>query len=204
MPSVTEEDQDQEQALQVTSVEEWGKKSAPPEEGFICPLPSGSVARVKRTLDMPLLLKAGKIPNPLAGIVQRMIDTRSTDFPTEEMDAETLGQLYDLLIQNAYKMILEPPVDMPDPRGTKDGIPIKETAEEYQERLSKWQPKKGHLSIFAIEVPDMVYLFAVGQGAAADLESFRAEQVPTLDAPSPSRQVRRAAKRTPAGGKKRK
>lgn len=160
--------------LEVTSASDWNKKALPAEEGFLLELPSGNVCRVRRTLDMLVLLKAGRIPNPLAGVVQRMIDTKSTEFPTEEMNREMLEQLYDFLAQNAVRMVIEPKFEMPDPRvAGEDG-------EAYQRRISDWQPSEGAISIFDVDMTDLLYLMAIGQGQAADLASFREEQAASL------------------------
>ena len=160
------------ETLQPTSVEDWGKKEVAPaeDEGFIIELPSGNVVKVRRTLDLIVLLKAGRIPNPLAGVVQRMIDTKSTDFPTEEMDGQMVEQLYDLLARNAVKMMISPPVDMPEAR-----MPG-EKADAYQKRLESWKPAQGKLSVFEIDMNDLLFMMGVGQGQAADLASFREEQ----------------------------
>lgn len=187
--------------LQVTQVGDWktGREAVTSdgeEQGFITELPSGNVVRVMRTLDMPVLLKTGQIPNPLAGIVQGMIDTRSTTFPAAATDTQVLMQLLDLLNETAYRAILEPPFDMPEKRKKS------ETAEQYQERLEEWQPAKGKISVWDLTQEDRFYIFALAQGAAADLASFRAEQASALADVQAGAGVRKPTKRTGGSGSK--
>lgn len=183
-----------------TPISAWKKSPVLPkpkrEEGFIADLPSGNVVLMTRTMEMPILLKTGKIPNPLAGIVQKMIDTRNPEYPQEAMDTEVMMQLLDLMHETIVRSVIEPPFDMPAPR-IRGGKDI-ETAEDYQQRLSEWKPdftedgakqhaELGHdddsgcdcerkISVWDMFMDDRLYIFAVAQGAAADLASFRAEQ----------------------------
>jgi hypothetical protein len=158
------------QTLTPTSPEEWGARPVAAEQGFIATLPSGNVVRMRRTLDLPILLRAGKIPNPLADIVRQMLDTGNTQFPREAAeDSTALQQLLDLIDQNCVNAVIEPKVSAPDPRG------INETFEEWQERANAWLPEPGTLSVFRIDMPDKLYIYAVAQGAAANLARFRDE-----------------------------
>lgn len=181
-------------ALTPTSVSDWKRGPDPvagsEEEGFITELPSGNVVRIIRTLDMPVLLKTGQIPNPLAGIVQGMIDQRTATFPVEATDTKVLMQLLDLLNETAFRAILEPPFDMPEKRQKS------ETAEQYQERLDGWQPAEGKISVWDLTMEDRFFIFALAQGAAADLASFREEQARSLADVQASQGVRQPTKRT--------
>lgn len=184
-----------------TSVEEWDSVQTPDEAGFMLELPSGKFVRVIRNLDLDLLLKAGKIPNPLAPIIRKMMREQDPQLPMGdfEKDPKLLRQLMDMLQGNAARMMIEPKVSVPRQRNYDDNG-VKSTVEEtegaYEKYLEKWQPAKGTLSVFRINVNDLMYLFAVGQGAAADLARFRAESNPTL-APVPAvPAVGRPTKRT--------
>lgn len=188
--------------VQVTSAAEWGaKKEEPVEDGILVPLPSGNVVRVRRTMDMMALLRAGRIPNPLAGIVQKMIDTGNVDLAgamkkTGPESAKASQQLLDLLDGTWMNAVMEPAFDAPVPRGQlKDEggklIKPQETQDEYMLRLEGWQPKEGKVSIFDVKMDDKMYVFGISQGAAVDLARFRAEQDAALDlvhadAPVPS------------------
>lgn len=178
--------------LQVTAPTEWGKKKETPvEDGLIVPLPSGNVVKVRRTMDMLALLRSGRIPNPLAGIVQKMIDTGNPDLAsamqaTGPESAKTSQQLLDLLDATWLRAVIEPEFDGPPQRGKlrdEAGRFIKqhETVDEYQERLSTWTPEDGKISIFDVDMDDKMYVFGVAQGAAVDLARFRAEQDAALD-----------------------
>lgn len=206
-----------------TSISSWKKGPAIPKptraEGFIVDLPSENVVLMTRTMDMPILLKTGKIPNPLAGIVQRMIDTRNPEYPQEAMDTEVMMQLLDLMHETIVRCVLEPPFDMPAPR-VRSGKDI-ETAEDYQQRLSEWTPdftedgEREHItlmdsdpehekscecerkiSVWDMYMDDRLYIFAVAQGAAADLASFRKEQERNVADLQAGERVRVPTKRT--------
>lgn len=82
--------------LQVTPVEAWGKQQTSTEEGFVTELPSGNVVRMTRTLDLAEMLSTGRIPNPLAAIVQDMMAKGTEVFPPTD-DMKTIEQLMDLL-----------------------------------------------------------------------------------------------------------
>lgn len=190
------------QKLTPTSATEWGKAQAAPEEGFITPLPSGNVVRMKRSMDMMALLATGKIPNPLAKIVSTMIDQGNPNFPTEQMDPAALRQLMNLLNDTACKVVLEPKFSQPIPQGKVPGKP-KETWDEYVERVAEWVPDTGTISIFDVETEDKMFIMAVAQGGAADLTKFRDEQNAIMagvqtgegvgEPPKPNRRTRRAS-----------
>lgn len=178
--------------LQVTSPSEWGKKKEQTEdEGLLVPLPSGNVIRVRRTMDMMALLRAGRIPNPLAGIVQKMIDTGNIDLAgamkqAGNGQAKASQQLLDLLDGSWMRSVMEPAFDSPALRGQlrdEGGRLIKpqETQEEYLARIEDWKPGEGKISIFDVDMDDKMYVFGISQGAAVDLARFRSEQDATLD-----------------------
>lgn len=187
------------QTLEPTSIKDWKREPvqvATEVEGFIAELPSGNVVRMVRTMDMPLLLKTGQIPNPLAGIVQGMIDSRTTQFPFDEMDTEVMMQLLDLLHETVVRSVIEPPFSMPAKRIRKGKD--KETPEAYMQRLEDWEPDPDTISVWDMDMSDRFFIFAVAQGAAADLASFREEQDRALADLQASAGVRDATQR--AGG----
>lgn len=208
------------QQAPATRIEDWKRPSeAVPaaEDGFYADLPSGNRVFMTRTLDMPILLRTGRIPNPLAGIVQKMIDTRSTAFPKEAAEPEVIMQLLDLLNETAVRCIIEPPFDAPAKR--QKG----ETAEEVTARLEDWLPaftKHGleqhrealeadpnhdakplcgcqrKISVWDLTMEDRFFIFAVAQGAAADLASFREQQASHVADLQAGEGVRKPTKRT--------
>ena len=159
--------------LQVTPASEWGKKSAPVEEGFVTELPSGNVVRMTRTLDLPSLLATGQIPNPLAGIVKQMMEDGQA-VPPATNDMNVIVQMMDMFNSQFVKSVLEPQFDMPAVRKHN------ESDEAYQKRLSEWEPEEGKISVFDVQLMDKMFVFAVGQGAPADLALFREQQSATF------------------------
>lgn len=160
--------------LKVTSPDQWGKAATPEEEGFIVELPSGNVIKMKRTMNMLVLLRQGRIPNPLASIVQKMIDTQQVDFSKVATDVKSAEQLLDLLDDQWMSAVLEPAFDAP-PR-KREG----EETEEYLGRLGNWKPEKGKISVFEVDPQDKMYVMSIAQGGVVDLAKFREEQESNL------------------------
>lgn len=181
-----------EPALQVTTPGEWGKKQVAEEEGFITELPSGNVIRMRRTMNMLTLLRQGRIPNPLASIVQKMIDTREINFNQVDADGKMAIQLLDMLDEGWLSAVIEPTFDGPEPRKPN------ESAEDFTERLNQWRPKEGAISVFDVDVQDKMYVFAVAQGAAADIARFREEQSAALESLEDVAEPPKPSKRTTA------
>lgn len=152
--------------LQVTPVEAWGRNTTSVEEGFVAKLPSGNVVRMTRTLDLAELLSTGRIPNPLAGIVQSMMEKGETSFP-ETNDMKTIEQLMDLLNTTFCRAVLEPRFSMPSVRKHNEKV------DDYYERINAWEAPERTVPIFDVLLQDKMFVFAVAQGAAADLALFR-------------------------------
>lgn len=190
------------QDLQVTTAAEWGKAAPAVEEGFITELPTGNVIRMRRTMDMLVLLRTGQIPNPLAGIVKKMIDTGDPNFPTDG-GGTWAPQLLDLLDRTWMRAVMEPAFDAPPPQGKNEqGLNIEETDEQYTERVARWNPKEGAISIFDVDVNDKLYVLIVAQGAAADLARFREVKDESLVAVQTGNRVPSATKRTSGARRK--
>lgn len=153
--------------LEVTSVSEW---RSPTKTGQIIELPSGNRARVKRTMDLMELLKAGKIPNPLNSIVEEMIAQGKADLSNEEIGADAVIQMIDFIDDNVVRAMVDPKCERPP--APKEN----ETADEYSARLIEWEPPSGKLSVNDIDLDDRMFIFAFSQGLASDLESFRRAQ----------------------------
>lgn len=197
-----------------TSVTEWKKPGTtatllPQMEGFITDLPSGNRVKMARTLDMTTMLAQGKIPNPLAGVVQRMIDNRSLKLPdSASQDVQMQQQILAMVQETTIACVIEPPIAGPPSRGrmkdptTGDFIP--EDPDEYHERINQWECPEGHISVFDVSVEDQAYIFAVAQGAAADLAQFREFAVGSLAHVSGVEGVRKPTKRTGGSGSKKK
>lgn len=136
-----------------TSVSEWRSK---PVEGFVVALPSGKSVKMRRTLDMFELLRQGRIPNPLAGAVRKMMDggNKNIDVSAIAQDPKALEQFLDMLNSAVARAILEPKVVM-----TEDG-----------------NPPEDALDVTEIDLDDRMFIFMVAQGGATDLEQFRNQQ----------------------------
>lgn len=200
--------------LQVTSPESWGANAAAaPVATQMIELPSGNVVEARRTLSILRVVQEGQIPNPLRGVILRMITAGDMDMPTgAQHDMKLMTQFADFLDSVAVDTVINPPIDRPTPRGKvvdKSGklVNPEETGDEYYERIEKWVPKKGHLSVFQLDANDKMFLFIFAQGAAADAKTFRALQEqsvePVADVKKPPRPTKRTggAKRKPTGKK---
>ncbi len=186
MPNDTSKKTGAPKDLSVTPVDGWkipsrqGPVDLVEDAGFVTELPSGNVVKMKRSLDLGLMLASGRIPNPLAGVVQTMIDDKATVWPKDAAaDSQLNQQLLDTVRETTIACVIEPPFAGPEPRNKVrggDGNMISETAEEYQERINAWVCPEGFINIFYVDLTDQMFIFSVAQGAAADLARFREEQ----------------------------
>lgn len=196
-----------------TPVTEW-KKPVRSEildevDGFITELPSGNRIKMARSMDMPTMLASGRIPNPLAGVVQRMIDNRDrTGLPLDaKTDPKIQMQLLGVIQETVIACVIEPPIAGPPGRGrmkNEQGDFIEEDADAYHERINQWECPDGHVSIFDVSMEDQAYIFAVAQGAAADLAQFRQVSKRSVADVSGVEGVRKPTKRTGGSGSKKK
>lgn len=154
----------------VTDASSW---RAARQDGFTMELPSGNVARIRRGLDLTVLLKTGQIPNPLAQVVNEMIRTQNPDFPTDKMTNEAITQMMDLVDKTCEKCFVEPRVEIRPP------LPANPT-DEQTAAFNTWQPSEGAISIEDVDQRDRFFVFAWAQGAPADLAPFRAQTHPAV------------------------
>jgi hypothetical protein len=142
----------------ITPVNSWGRADV---AGFVIELPSGNYAKVKRTLNLRLLLKAGKIPNPIAAMVQEMLDKKLPKLPSiDPTDVDTQMAMLDFIDSQMCEVFVSPVVQM-CPAGwdvDKQGI---------------WKPQDGFLDVAHLSLEDKMYVFAYAQGAALDVAQFR-------------------------------
>lgn len=184
MPSDTDSE-----TAQVTTGANW-KGAA--KEGQIIELPSGNLLRVRRTMDLLHLLKAGRIPSPLKGIVQRMVDRGGGVPEMQDMDGEQISAMLRLVDDTVLRAVTEPRViPPPEPGKNADGSPLElpegedeESSEAYQLRITEWmQQDHGEAVLLPwIELEDRMYIFVFSQGFAADLATFRSEQAASMAA----------------------
>ncbi len=148
----------------VTSAAEWRTAKL---KGVVIELPSGHVVKVTRTLDLTSLVKQGHIPNPLAGLVNKMISTGGALPPGEELSSEAVNQMIDLVNINVAKCMIEPKCVVP-PEDAEEG----------------WEPEEDAISVEEMELSDRMFIFSFAQGAASDLQQFRGGPAPVV-APVP-------------------
>jgi hypothetical protein len=152
---------------QVTPASEWRKK----KQGFVVTLPGGNVIRMRRTMDLFSLVKAGKIPNPLAGIVKSAMKQGGGAPDPEEMaknlNEEAIVQMLELVDASIPKIVLEPRVVARPDDADFD-----------------WEPPEGAIEVTDLEVEERMFIYSVAQGGAADLESFREQQNSFMAPPS--------------------
>lgn len=196
MPTETEE------KLQVTTRTSW--KGAQ-KEGQLVTLPSGNVVRVVRTMDLMHLLKAGKIPNPLAQIVQGMVDRKSTQInPEEIMDMDTLQSTMKFVDEMVLKVVIEPKLLVPpEPEPDEDEAAYALRVEEWQKKIDdeddpEYNPEAVPLTW--MDMDDRMYIFVFSQGFAADLAAFRAAPAEPVAPASNVKATPKPTKRT--GGRK--
>lgn len=174
-------------SLQVTSPDQWKGIAA---EGNVIPLPSGNNVRVKRTMDLIDLMKQGRIPNPLAPIVQKMVSGGKTDLQAEDLTPDSILEMLNMVDECVVKSVTEPKIQMPP--AAEDT----ESTEDYQKRIATWTADPGFLPITFLTVEDRMYIFAYAQGFAADLDSFREETTSAMARLSGSKAVPKPTKRT--------
>lgn len=115
--------------IKPTSASDWRKMST---LGMVIELPSGKFARIRKP-DLLVLVKAGKIPNALAGKVTEMIKTQKVDLSKFELDDVT-----DILNATAKAAFVEPQVTE---KPNKDQIAPEDI--DFDDRLFVFQYAQG-------------------------------------------------------------
>lgn len=166
-------------APQITSAASWAQQEI---AGVVTELPSGKVVMLRRTLDLPVMLKSGRIPNPLAQVIQRMISKGQSELPSEDMaDPVVFQQMMDMVDTSVAAAMVEPKAVVPPVKGKRSGsgIPFPETDEQFQERWASFEEVVNHpevhnaVSTDLISIEDKIFIFFFAQGGAADLATFR-------------------------------
>lgn len=169
------------------------------KEGFNVELPSGHIAKVRRTMDMMDLVRQGKIPNKLIQFVQKLIaeggDPTKIEFDPDEFDDETLSKLVDFMDHVCCNVLISPVCVLP-PRQKED-----EPEDEYSYRLSVWEPPEGTISTLDLTTNDKEFLFQLAQGGTSELSTFRDQQETFVASVQDGGAVPKKAKRT-AGAKR--
>jgi hypothetical protein len=165
---------------EVTSSEDW---KSPRKAGFLIELPSGNVARIRRTMNLLELVKSGQIPNPLGKIVEGMISRGEVGINMQTLDMEARIQALDMVDAAVVAAMVEPRVIIP-PEGVNPEV---------------FQTPPGAISIMDLTNEDKIFITQVAQGGTADVEKFREEQSRLMeslrfgtDKPVPPKQLARA------------
>jgi hypothetical protein len=148
----------------VTPADRWiGSKYA----GMPVTLPSGNVARLRRTFSMIKAIEKNAVPNPLKRIVNDAIKRAgegpwSVDF--SEVSEEEVANFIDLINEEVLTIFVEPQ------------LVVKPSDEELKEQgidPDEWHPPEGCLDRADVSFQDRSFAYSFAQGAAADLTRFR-------------------------------
>jgi hypothetical protein len=126
------------------------------------------------------MLKSGRIPNPLAGVIQNMIGSGRTDVPDEMSDPVVFDQMMDMVDAAVCTSMVEPKAIRPPVKGrnANTSIAFAETDEAFQGRWDRYEdaladPEANTISTEWIALEDKIFIFFFSQGGAADLATFR-------------------------------
>lgn len=178
--------------LQVTSADQWIGAGA---TGNVITLPSGNNVRCIRSMELVDLLKQGRIPNPLSGIVQAMVQSGPKGMLPADVPQESVMEMLKLVDDTVIKSVTEPRVQRPpDPEEDED-------ADSYMARIREWKADAGCMPLSSITIEDRMFIFVYAQGFAGDLATFREETAKTLADVPDGKSVPKQTKRT--AGRKR-
>ena len=138
--------------------------------GFAVTLPSGNVARIKRTFSMINLLETGSIPNPLGAVIKASVeearagnsdggelDVRKFDQNTDDGQL-ALAQFLDMMMKSMSDIFVQPRVEQVPPG----------------EDVTTWEPEDpGAISVADLDAADQMAAFTFAQGGAGSMETFR-------------------------------
>ena len=125
------------------------------------------------------MLKDGRIPNPLATIINEMVAKKGqANIRADEMAPAELYEMLKLVDDVVSRAVLEPLVAVAPQKyllePDEDGSP-----KLNPERL-EWVCPEGHLPTDEITWEDRLFIFGVALGGATDLETFRAQQASAM------------------------
>lgn len=163
---------------QITSAASWSNQQA---DGVVTELPSGKIVLLVRQLDLPVMLKSGRIPNPLAGIIRGMIGRGETSLPEQEFsDPVVFDQMMSMVDASVSSAMVEPKAIRPPVQGQHPATSIEfsESDEAFQKRWNEYEDiladvQNNTISTDWISLEDKIFIFFFAQGGAADLATFR-------------------------------
>lgn len=141
-----------------TAAKQWKGK-----QGVDLELPSGNVALV-RNPGIQHFLRTGVIPDPLTGMVRKMISGKVDKFDPSELiqDEEQLNATFEMFDKVLVEVVVQPNVEMPPEPG----------AERDEEVLYADE----------VDFQDKVFVFQFAVGGTKDLEEYLQRSKQTMDA----------------------
>lgn len=165
---------------QITSAQAWSQGQA---DGVVTELPSGKIVMLVRKLDLPVMLRSGRIPNPLAGVIRKMINggQEKPGLPEEmSQDPVVFEQMMDMVDNAVAAAMVEPKAIVPPTKGKhpSTAIGFSETDEAFQKRWNDYEDvladvEANTISTDWVSLEDKIFIFFFSQGGAADLATFR-------------------------------
>jgi hypothetical protein len=130
-------------------------------------LPSGNAVKIRKSVSLIGLLKAGRIPNPLMPVVRTMMKSTAPKDLEKVMDENFILQMNELIDLIVTLALVEPRCyAVPQPE--KD-----ESNEDYYIRLDNWQPPEGGISLLDLSEEDKQFIFSFIQSGVTEVEPFR-------------------------------
>lgn len=180
---------------QITSAASWQKQDQ--VQGLVTELPSGKIVMLLRKLDLPVMLKSGRIPNPLASIITEMIGKGEQTLPMDKMeDPQVFEQMMTMVDTCVSSSMVEPKAILSPVKGKhpRSGIRFPESDEAFQKRWDEYEdvlndPLANTISTDWISIEDKIFIFFFSQGGAADLATFRSATGDAMAALSGSQAV---------------
>lgn len=160
-----------------TAKSEWRSSR---KDGLAVTLPSGNTAYLLRTLDLAEMIKEDKIPNPITGVMNKMLASGGKPTDVDASDPEVLISMIRFINEQCERIFVDPKVQAPPLPENLDTDP--RCAEWDQERkdsydINTWEPADPNvMTVLDIDFDDQMFAFAFAQGASADLATFRAER----------------------------
>lgn len=163
---------------QITSAASWAKQET---DGVVTELPTGKIVLLVRKLDLPVMLRSGRIPNPLSGIIQGMISSGKSELPTEQFnDPVIFEQMMNMVDASVSAAMVQPKAIRPPVKGEHPAtsIAFSESDEAFQKRWDEYEAilddvEANTISTDWIALEDKIFIFYFAQGGAADLATFR-------------------------------
>lgn len=163
---------------QITSAASWAKQDI---DGLVTELPSGKIVLLVRKLDLPIMLRTGRIPNPLSGIIHASMSSGKGELPIDQFnDPIVFEQMMNMVDASVSSAMVEPKAIRPPVKGERPStsLAFSESDEDFQKRWDEYEAvladiEANTISTDWIALEDKIFIFYFAQGGAADLATFR-------------------------------